>query len=188
MSKADLRRVARQRLASMAPSDRTTAGEAIASRLLQLPLIAGARTILLYSALPEEVPTRPISKDAWTRGVVVTYPRCLPETREMMIHRVEALSDLQIGAYGIAEPSAACPLTRLADIDVALVPGLGWDRKGGRLGRGGGYYDRLLAHPEFRGVRCGIFFSVQEMDELPMEQWDVRLDLIVTERETIRTR
>jgi 5-formyltetrahydrofolate cyclo-ligase len=188
MTKTELRREARRRMASQTPEDRLLRGRAIMERLLAEPEIAAARSILLYSSLPEEVPTELIAEDAWRRGVIVTYPRCLPETREMTIHEVAELSMLEADAYGIPAPGAACPLIGVGEIDVAIVPGLAWDRTGGRLGRGAGYYDRLLGHPEFRGLRCGVFFATQEMEAIPMERWDVRLDLIVTEAETLRTR
>jgi 5-formyltetrahydrofolate cyclo-ligase len=66
-------------------------------------------------------------------------------------------------------------------VDAALVPGLAWDRDGRRLGRGAGYYDRLLASPGWRAFRCGVFFAGQEVARVPVEAWDVRLDAVVTE-------
>jgi 5-formyltetrahydrofolate cyclo-ligase len=74
------------------------------------------------------------------------------------------------------------------EVDAALVPGLGWDRSGGRIGRGAGYYDRLFADPEWRGFRCGLFFAAQEADVLPTDPWDAPLDAVVTEREVWRGR
>jgi len=91
-----------------------------------------------------------------------------------------------VGAYGIREPDAACPLVSIEEIDAALVPGLAWDRRGGRMGRGAGYYDRLLGSPGWRGFVCGLFLAAQEFDRLLMEPWDVRLDAVVTEAEVLR--
>jgi 5-formyltetrahydrofolate cyclo-ligase len=72
------------------------------------------------------------------------------------------------------------------EVDVALVPGLAWDRRGARLGRGAGYYDRLFLRPSWRGFRCGLFFAAQEFDRLPANRMDAPLDAVVTEREIVR--
>jgi len=73
-----------------------------------------------------------------------------------------------------------------AEIEAVLVPGLAWDRRGGRLGRGAGYYDRLFAHEAWRGFRCGVFFGFQEVPAVPTEPWDVPLHAVVTDREVWR--
>jgi 5-formyltetrahydrofolate cyclo-ligase len=172
---------ARARLAALTPEERRSAGDAIAERVWQVPRIAAARRLLVYAALPSEVPTEAIAREARRRGIEVVYPRCLPATREMVLHDVAGDDALRAGAYGILEPHEECPVVTAAEIDAALVPGLAWDRRGGRLGRGAGYYDRLLGAPAWRGFLCGLFFSTQELDEIPMERWDVRLDAVVTE-------
>jgi 5-formyltetrahydrofolate cyclo-ligase len=187
VTKAALRATARARLAAISPGARAAAEAEIARRVWTVPEIAGARTLLLFASLPSEVHTDAIAAAARARGIVVTYPRCLPETREMRLHSVAAVDELRTGAYGIREPDeAACPLVGTEEIDAALVPGLAWDRAGGRLGRGAGYYDRLLAAPAWRGFVCGIFFAAQEADAVPADPWDVAMDAVVTDREVWR--
>lgn len=186
MSKRELRLRMRERLAGMTPGERARAGERIAERVWSLPEIAGARTLLLYASLPEEVPTGEIAREARRRGVVVTYPRCLPETREMMLHRTDSAAELIAGQYGILEPSPSCARVGVEEIDAALVPGLAWSRAGHRLGRGAGYYDRLFAREGWQGFRCGVFFALQEAAELPVDPWDAPLDAIATEEEVVR--
>jgi 5-formyltetrahydrofolate cyclo-ligase len=133
------------------------------------------------------VRTDAIAADALRRGVTLVYPRTLPATREMTLHRVVSLADLRTGSYGIREPDVErCPEVAESAIDAALVPGLAWDRRGSRLGRGAGYYDRLFGRAEWRGFRCGIFFAFQELGDLPAEPWDLPLDAVVTEREVWR--
>ena len=185
--KAAVRAEARARLRAISPESRASAGERIAERVWTLPDIASAKAILLYASLPEEVPTDSIGREALRRGITVTYPRCLPETRLMTLHVLKELEELrEAGSYGIREPDLACPRLELRDIDVILVPGLGWDRKGGRLGRGAGYYDRLFADPDCRAFRCGLFFAAQEFEALPVDPWDVPLDAVVTEGDALR--
>lgn len=188
MTKEELRREARARLRALRPEDRERAAAEIAGRVWAVPEIAGARTLLVYAALPGEVPTAGISAEARRRGMSVIYPRCLPEGRELVLHHVDGEARLVPGSYGILEPHADCPVTTVEEVDAALVPGLAWDREGGRLGRGAGYYDRLLGSAGWRAARIGLFWEAQEAPGIPMDPWDVPLDLIVTERGVWRPR
>lgn len=187
MSKQRLRRIAKERLAALSPDERRSAGSAIDRLVWTVSEIARARVLLVFADLPTEVPTDAIAAEARSRGITVTYPRCLPQTREMALHHVASAEELlDDGAHGIREPRESCPMVRLEEIDAALVPGLAWDRAGGRLGRGAGYYDRLFASPEWRGFRCGLFFAAQEVGDIPVDPWDVPLDAVVTEEGVLR--
>lgn len=186
MSKDALRVHARAALRALAGDARAAAEPEIARRVWTVPEIAGARTLLVYASLPEEVATDAIADEARRRGILLVYPRCLAD-RRMTLHAVESPEALRPGRYGIREPDAdACPVRRVEDVDAALIPGLAWDRAGHRLGRGAGYYDRLLADPAWRGFRCGLFFAAQEAAVVPHDAWDVPLDAIVTDAETVR--
>lgn len=186
MSKDALRAEARAFLRALPPAERAAAEAWIARRVWEVAEVAGARTLLLYASLPEEVGTDAIADEARRRGIVLVYPRCLPDGL-LTLHAVDAPDALRPGRFGIREPDAdACPVRQPGEIDAALIPGLAWDRERHRLGRGAGYYDRLLARPDWRGFRCGLFFAAQETPTIPREAWDIRLDAIVTEREVIR--
>jgi 5-formyltetrahydrofolate cyclo-ligase len=187
MTKGEMRAEARRRLRALADAERAAAEGALDRRVWTVPEIASARVLLLFADLPEEVTTDAIAAEALRRGITVVYPRTLPETRTMTLHRVDSLGHLLTGNYGIREPDPArCPLVAETSVDGALVPGLAWDRGGNRLGRGAGYYDRLFGAPEWRGFRCGIFFSFQEMETIPTDPWDLPLDAVVTDREVWR--
>lgn len=187
MTKDQVRRAVRARLRALTPAERAQAGAEIARRVWMVPEVAEAKKLLLFASLPEEVPTDAIAEEARRRGIEVIYPRCLPATRELALHRTRGPEELRAGQFGIREPDAdACPIVRIEEIDAALLPGLAWDRRGGRLGRGAGYYDRLLADPGWRALRCGLFFAVQEVETVPTDPWDVPLDAVVTEREIVR--
>lgn len=186
MSKAALRAEALAFLRGLPPAERAAAEAEIARRVLEVPEVAGARTLMVYASLPEEVGTDAIAREARRRGITLVYPRSLPE-RRLALHAVDDPGALRPGRYGIREPDPDVhPLREAGEVDAALIPGLVWDRAGHRLGRGAGYYDRLLAHPDWRGFRCGVFFAAQEHSALPREEWDVRLDVVVTEREVLR--
>lgn len=187
MNKNAMRSAARARVAALGEEERRAAGEEIARRVWTLPEVADARVMLLYASMGREVPTDAIAAEAARRGITLTYPRCLRETRAMVLHRVGGYEELQSGgAFGIREPDPACPLVTIEEIDVALVPGLGWDRRGTRLGRGAGYYDRLFLNPAWRGFRCGLYFAAQEFDRLAANRFDAPLDAVVTELEAVR--
>jgi len=177
---------ARAALRDLPAQARAAAEARIARRVWTVPEVAEARTLLLYASLPEEAATDAIAEEARRRGILLVYPRCL-EDRSMTLHAVDSADALRPGRFGIREPDAdACPVRRIDEVDAALIPGLAWDRAGHRLGRGAGYYDRLLADPAWRGFRCGLFFAEQEAPAIPHDPWDVRLDAIVTDRETVR--
>lgn len=182
MTKDEIRRELRARLRALSPAERADAAREVARRVWELPEVAGARVLLLYASLPEEVPTDDVAREALRRGITVVYPRCVTETRAMTLHALERLEELAAGSYGIREPHPACPLVRVGEIDAALVPGLGWDRAGVRIGRGAGYYDRLFGDPGWRAFRCGVFFAAQKAARLPVDPWDAPLDAVVTER------
>ena len=186
MDKSQLRREALARLRAIPPGERERAGEQIARHVWALPKISDAGVLLLYASLPEEVPTAGIAREASRRGITVAYPRSSPGG-SMALHRVQHVEQLRIGRWSIREPDPAVhPELPVSAVDAALIPGLAWDRGGQRLGRGGGFYDRLLAAPEWGGFRCGIFFATQELPGLPADPWDVPLECVVTEKETWR--
>jgi 5-formyltetrahydrofolate cyclo-ligase len=186
MNKQAMRAEARARLATMSAEERAVASARIADRVWTVPEIAGARTILIYSSIQSEVETGTIAAEARRRGITLVYPRCLPETRAMVLHRVEGPEALREGTFGIREPDPACPVTEVGKLDAALVPGLAWDRHAVRLGRGAGYYDRLFASAAWRGFRCGLFFALQEFERLAYNRLDAPMNAVVTEAEVIR--
>lgn len=187
MTKQELRAEARRRLRALDPATRAGAEAEIARRVWTVPEVAAARTLLLFADLPEEVHTDTIAAEALRVGVTLVYPLTRPDSRTMTLHRVTSLAELRTGNYGIREPALdVCAEVAAEQVDVALVPGLAWDRSGNRLGRGAGYYDRMFARPDWRGFRCGIFFAHQEADTIAPEAWDLPLDAVVTEREVWR--
>jgi 5-formyltetrahydrofolate cyclo-ligase len=181
-----LRRDAVRHLRALPSDVRARASAAVAARVWTLPEVAGARTLLLFASTDEEPDTDAIAAEAARRGIRIAYPRSLAE-RRLALHAVASPDALRRGRYGIREPDERiCKVVEVDRVDAALIPGLAWDRDGRRLGRGAGYYDRLLGAPEWRAFRCGIFFADQEVPVVPAEAWDVPLHAVVTEREVMR--
>lgn len=185
-AKAALRAAARARLAALAPAERARESARIARRVWTVPEVAGARVLLVFASLADEVDTTAIAAEARRRGIAVVYPRCLP-VGGLSLHDVAREDALRAGRFGIREPDeAACPVRDAGEVDAALVPGLAWDRALRRLGRGAGYYDRLFAGAAWRGFRCGLFFAAQEAARLAADPWDVPLDAVVTGADVVR--
>ena len=152
-------------------------------RLVSLPQFQHANTILAYMALPRECDPSAAVKAAREMGIAVAFPLCTEGNRIKIC--VPFSEDAFVtGAYGITEPDEKrSAILSPNDLDLIIVPGLGFDSECRRLGRGAGYYDRLLS--ESRAYKVGFCFDEQLLDEVCTEEHDVRMDCVVTERQAI---
>lgn len=137
-----------------------------------------SNNIMLYSAFRNEVATGVVLKKALADGKVVLFPR-VEEREEMTARKISSPKDLVVGSYGILEPSLDCEIS--TDVDLLLVPGVAFDRLGYRLGYGVGYYDRFLKKSIVK-YRVGLAFEFQVIARLPRDNYDERLDYLVTEK------
>jgi len=148
----------------------------------------GERPLRLACYIPirSEADPLPLARWCWARGIPVAAPRVDAAARAMTLHDIAGEAALRPGAYGIREPDAASPEAALAPGTLVLVPGLAFDARGGRLGYGGGYYDRLLARHR-ADIDAGAIvlaapaFSAQLVDAVPVEPHDVRVRYVLTE-------
>lgn len=170
-AKKRLRAEVLQRIAELRPARRALEEELVTAAIQDAPEWRAAGTVLLYRNLPDEFSTVGLANGAWRAGKRVAMPR-VAGPGKLALHEVRAWTDLRPGgAFGIHEPSAALPAMEGA-VDLAIVPGLAWTRDGRRLGRGGGYYDRII--PSFP-LAWGVGFDVQVMAAVPMEAHDARV-------------
>ena len=151
---------------------------AVITDLLRVePHFRSAHTLLLYSALPDEVATQPLIDELAAAGKTVLLPR-VTGAASMELRRYTGRGDLCPGAFGIMEPPGTV-FTDSAAIDVAAVPGMAFDRHGHRLGRGRGYYDRFLsAVPSV--YKIGVCFPWQLVDDVPVDDHDILMDKVIT--------
>ena len=140
----------------------------------------------LYAPIRGEVPTRDILIAALQDEKVVCYPLSHVHGRILSFRAITSESELEPGRLGVREPNTAAELIPVDQIDLFVVPGLGFTRDGKRLGRGGGYYDATLRAASARSRRVGLAFADQVVGDLPTNQDDVDMDLVVTESETLR--
>ena len=178
-SKADWRRKISTALKNLPRKKRRTDSEKLRARLKEQDFFRAARSVLFFAPLPEEVDLWPLLEETINSGKVVALP-CFDADKEIYTSRrvknvhVEILS----GQFGIREPSVGCVEMAPGDLDLVLVPGVAFDLNGRRLGRGKGYYDRLLEN--FTGKKVGIAFDEQIVEAVPSESLDVRMNYILT--------
>jgi len=140
------------------------------------PAFRAANTILLYHSLKDEVDTHDFI-EKWSRQKHILLPVVVEDNLELRTYT--GPHDLHIGAYGIEEPSGE-PFTDYAAIELAVIPGVAFGKDGNRLGRGKGYYDRLLPHLP-AAYKIGICFPFQLVEEVPAEAFDIRMDEIIAQ-------
>lgn len=177
--KAQLRRQLKARGKTSQADDRAAASRAALDRLLARSEWQAARTVMCFAPLPDELDLWPLAARALAEGRRLALPRFDPAVGAYEAAHVEDLErDVAVGAFGIREPLATRPRIPLNQLDFVLVPGLGFACDGRRLGRGKGYYDRLLA--SIHGTACGVAMDWQVLDFIPAEPHDKRVDCILT--------
>jgi 5-formyltetrahydrofolate cyclo-ligase len=172
---------------ALAPEVRDVATQAIEARLVALPALESARVVHCFVGIGSEVATEALIRSLLKRGRRVVAPRV---KRRVLEHvALTSIESLVENRMGLREPHPEAELIDLAEVDVMLVPGLAFDAAGYRLGYGGGYYDRTLAElaRHGRATTIGLAFEAQLVDEVPREEHDQPVSLIVTETRTIVT-
>jgi 5-formyltetrahydrofolate cyclo-ligase len=157
------------------------AGRAVLALLEGWAPYRSARRVGLYAALSDELPLRACFEALRAAGRTALLPR-VEEDGILSFRVVEAWGALQAGRYGVLAPTQGAERCRPGEGDLVLVPGVGFDRAGHRLGRGGGYYDRTFGEPGGAPLLCGVAYELQRVDAVPHGSHDRRMDAIVTER------
>lgn len=180
MTKQEARRRAKTLRAAL---DQQALGHGMAQALFALPCWQQADTVLAFAALPDEPDTAPILRQALADGKRLLLPRVTGDGTMDWVE-IPDLALLQQGAYGISEPPADLPpvIPPVGDATLALLPCLAVGTDGVRLGRGGGYYDRFLAH--YKGKRLLLCPAALILPEIPADVWDIRFapEEILTEK------
>lgn len=143
-----------------------------------------AHSVMAYMACRGELDLLPVILDVLSQGKTLLLPRC-EGPGAMTARRVTELSQLIPGAYGVMEPQADCEAVDPEEIDLILVPGTAFDASGGRLGQGGGYYDRFLAGT--KALRVGVCHDFALAERVPAQAHDVRMNCIISPGGTICT-
>jgi 5-formyltetrahydrofolate cyclo-ligase len=179
LTKAALREQLRAEAARHTSEERKAGSQAICGRVAQQPIWRNARNVLAFMPLEHEPDITSLLQQRLGAGKAVAFPRFdSAASAYKAVQVTNFATQLSPGKYGVLEPGAECPLISLNELDLALVPGIGFSLNGCRLGRGKGYFDRMLC--EVRGWICGVAFDWQVTIEIPSEQHDIHVNGIVT--------
>jgi 5-formyltetrahydrofolate cyclo-ligase len=191
--KRALRRAMAEKRDALSSEERKRMAAAATEIFCELPEVRVAHTVAGFVSTRSEIDTEALLQRFRQRGVTVVLPRVstglIPP--RLRFHRVEEKSELVFGIFGLLEPGQDCPEVPAQEIDVCLVPGLAFAKRGDRVGYGGGYYDELAAyvraHPNATGsIFVGFAFDFQLLESCPTGEWDVPVDCVVTDERSIR--
>lgn len=186
--KAAIREQARK--SRVAQQNKDEISRAICAKFMALPAYQTAKTVMWYVDAGSEVRTRHTLPEALTHGKRVIVPWCVVETNQLELFWLEDMAELVEGAYKILEPKEELrrlpsKLVQPEELDLAMVPGTAFDPRGGRMGQGKGYYDRLLSRARPEAPLVALAFDCQIVDDIPVASHDVFMDLVLTETRAI---
>lgn len=184
--KKRLRAVMKQRRRRLSREEMVRADKAILDRVSRLLQNEKPGQLLSYVSVPgSEVDTRALLQYALDSDIPVAVPKCTDRPGEMIFCTITSLSGLVTSRYGIDEPDESiCPRADISSGGICIVPALAFDRRGFRLGYGGGYYDRFL--PGFTGMKIGLCYECCLEEILPSDGFDIKADAVITEADTYR--
>lgn len=181
--KQELRKQIKKKISELSIAYCKSADEKIRKHALALPEYKNAEVVFCYVGTKDEINTTPMLQEILESGRKLGVPKCISKG-VMKVYAITSLDDLEEGAYGIMEPKNYCEEIPPQKIDLAFVPCVTCNKKGDRLGYGGGFYDRYLSQTDARRVilcREKILLS-----EIPTEEHDLRMEVVVSEEEIVR--
>ncbi len=190
MNKKELRKKIIQQRDQLSSEEIRDKSISIADNLYNLAAYRDAQSVMFFITFGSEVNTRPMVEETIKKDKVALAPKPVPETREMIPSKViDWDNDLVPGAYSIPEPKEETlrPF-KPESIDLLIVPGVAFDLKGNRLGYGGGYYDRFFSLLKPQVPLVALVFDLQIVPAVPVDEWDRRVDIIITEKRVIKRR
>ena len=178
LTKQALREQLRLAKLNMTPDERAEQSALICRRIVESSLWRSSQAILLYSPLISELNVNPLIVSGLIDTKIVSLPRFISKSDRYAPYVIRQSGDVVDGAFGVREPSADCVELEPNQLDLVIVPGVGFDALGARLGRGGGHYDQLLQG--LTATICGVCFRQQVLPRVPEEAHDIKMDCIIT--------
>jgi 5-formyltetrahydrofolate cyclo-ligase len=182
--KKQLRSEIKQRRSMLPESDRAEMSQQISHFLHEIDEFNQAKSVFCYISYQDEVDTHALISDFLQQSMALAVPKIMDKTTMLAIP-LSDFTDLEPDKLGILTPKSSQPAA--SPFDIAITPGLGFTEKGDRLGYGRGYYDRWFAKNKVK-TKIGVAYEVQIVSELPLEETDLPLDILVTEKRTIDLR
>lgn len=185
MDKKEIREIVKDKLINIAPDLREEITKNIAGQLFASKEWKGADTIGITVSGGFEWDTTSIIEKGWREGKIITVPKCIPEVRRLDFYQLKNFNQLEQSFFNLREPNPQLSeKVKNEDIDLLIVPGLGFDRRGYRVGFGGGYYDRFLE--DFPNKTISIFYSEQLFECVPDESFDIPVQSLLTEKGSVK--
>jgi len=182
-SKTELRAKIRAMLEKISPAVRAVESIELCERLKAQ--MSSARMILFFAPLPDELDVWPLLAESLAAGKTVALPFFDAAKKTYGARRLTNLqAEIIAGQFGVREPASSCVEIPLENFDLVLVPGMAFDSRGNRLGRGRGFYDRLLE--KAGGIKCGVCHDFQLLEKIPAEPHDARVNFIFTPSRCVR--
>ena len=152
-------------------------------KVMNHPAYQKSELVFAYIDAKGEVKTRDVIEDSWKNGKKVAVPRVHGDI--MKFYYISSYEDLEAGSFGLLEPKLICEEVKdVSKESIVIVPGVAFDRKGNRIGYGKGYYDKYFVyHPDI--YKTAIAFSLQIVPEIPVDEFDIKMDCVITEDEII---
>lgn len=186
MDKAQMRQHLRTRLMELTDDQRATSSKKACRYLINTDQFKRASVVMFYLSLPHEIDVTPAILHAWQHEKIVAVPKVSWQQRHMIPVEITSLeTGVATEAVGLRNPITGAPVPP-EDIDLVVTPGLAFDKKGHRLGRGGAYYDRFFDSNKLGACKCGFAFSRQIVENVPVDNHDESMDLLVTETGVIQ--
>lgn len=185
MDKAQLRTQFRKILLGMSLEERVEKSRKACQNLMRTEQFADVVTVMAFLSLPHEVDTSEAILCAWQLGKTVAAPKISWQQRHMIPVEIKSLDtgfSTEIGE--LRNPVKGLPIP-FEEIDMVITPGLGFDKSGNRLGRGGSYYDKFFTNKGLRAVKCGLAFAEQVVDHVIVTDHDVPVDMLVTDEQVV---
>lgn len=185
MDKAAYRKEAITYLKHLTEQSKQQKERELTAKLLNSSIWKDAKTIGITLAQGFEWATKPIIEAAWSQHKIVCVPKCYPEEKALVFYQLDAFDQLEVVYYNLLEPiPELTKKTAKNEMDLMLVPGVLFDRKGFRIGFGGGYYDRFLM--EYPHITASLCSTAQLVDRVPQEDFDIPVQYLITETEIIK--
>ena len=187
MTKGQLREKYRERMLKISGEERLQKSRNACSNLISTPQFRDSSVIMIFLSMPAEVDTTEAIRYAWQQGKTIAAPKVFWKQKSMVPVRIDSLEE----GFKIEESGLRNPITNkevpVSKIELIVIPALVFDRNGHRVGRGGGFYDKFLANGKLKAIKCGFGFAEQLMENeyIPAGQKDIRLDLLVTDKEVL---
>ena len=180
-TKAELRAMVRARVRDMTDRERARLSRAACEEALGWAPLAEARCVLAYAPMPMEVNIEPLIEALLARGATVCIPRVDWDAAAITPVPIrDMIADLSVVEHGVRQPRDTLPAIDIGEIQVVIAPAVAFDLAGGRLGRGGGFYDRVLGARTRPGLALGVGFEAQVIEHVPMDAYDKRVDALAT--------